>query len=270
MQPFAAFDIDGTLFRLALFTHVFEAMVTHGSVSPETLVKVRKAEALRRTRKTTYDEYMNTVIHALDHWLLQRHPKDLLETLAHESLAHRVEEVYVFTRSLLQSVQELTYATLAVSYTPVESARAFCTHWGFTHFDASIQEVCDEGRYTGKRQLRAKDETLREIIRTHGYDLEGSIGVGDTGSDIPMIAMTQFPVAFNPSAELLRQVIALPHCLVVQERKNVCTIMGFEYGKQVPLNQEWRSPNGTPHLPDAVVPRLTAHIVEVDYTLLIL
>lgn len=270
MKRFIAFDIDGTLFRLALLNHVLERMIEHGSIPPTTLKEIRRVEALWRSRQISYDDYLTPIIRALEEWLGQRHPRALFEALAHEALSTHLEEVHVFTRSLLRAAQGCDYATMAISYSPNESARLFSEYWKFTHVRGSLSEVDAEGRYTGTRVLGEKPRVLQRFVDSHDYTRVDSIGVGDTLSDAEMIADTAHPIAFNPSAELLARARELPHCLMVQERKNVCTVIGFEHGTPIRLDAHWRSPNGTRFLADDLLPPLREELQKAGYQLLTL
>lgn len=269
MRPFIAYDLDGTFFRLALFTHVLEAMVNHGSLPPEMVTRIRESDRLWRSRQISYDGYLQATIDALDIWLKQGHPRDLLQSLAQEALAPRIEEVHAFTRSLLRAAQALEYATIAITHSPNESAGVFARHWGFTHIFGSTSAVDERGHYTGARELENKPHALKRVVEQEGYARAGSIGVGDTESDIAMISDTEHPIAFNPTAELLKRMRDLPHGLVVQERKNVCTIIGFEQGKTVTLNEELQSAAGTTFLPAPVLTHVRQQLAAASYTLLI-
>ena len=47
-----------------------------------------------------------------------------------------------------------------------------------------------------------KAATLRRAVLKEGLTLAGSIGVGDTESDIPFLELVEQPICFNPNAKL--------------------------------------------------------------------
>ena len=91
-------------------------------------------------------------------------------------------------------------------------------------FDISIGEtyVCKDGAYTGEvlHVFDRKDEYLRQIIEEHGLTYKGSIGVGDSRSDISMLELVEEPIAFNPEKRLLATAKERGWKVVI-ERKNV-------------------------------------------------
>ena len=65
-----------------------------------------------------------------------------------------------------------------------------------------------------------KAAILTRALRKEDITLEGSIGVGDTESDIPMLEMVETPIAFNPNQKLLTHAKRRGWKIVV-ERKDV-------------------------------------------------
>ena len=61
---------------------------------------------------------------------------------------------------------------------------------------------------------------LKELATNHGAIWAGSIAVGDSESDIAMLASVESPIAFNPTKQLLAHAQAAGWKVVI-ERKNV-------------------------------------------------
>ncbi len=270
MQRFAVFDIDGTVFRLSMLFHLVHTIITRGEIPPETRAKLLDNERRWRARQMSYEDYIVPLVEALDAWLAEGHEVQRFQSVIEEALPPRHNEVHTFTSTLLRLIQQMNYATIAITWSPHLAADVFCKHWGFTHVRGSFSEVTPAGRFTGARPVPNKPEVLKEFLDEHGYLREGSIGVGDTEGDLSMIRETEHPVAFNPSGRMVKGVRTLPSCLVVQERKNVCTVIGFENGQQVPLDFLWRSRKGTSFLPPEVVLPLISELNASDYELLVL
>ncbi|MBI4091063.1 MAG: hypothetical protein HY422_03490, partial [Candidatus Komeilibacteria bacterium] len=79
------------------------------------------------------------------------------------------------------------------------------------------------GVYTGTVGLGEapdKKEVLRNILKMHGFSLKGSVGVGDSESDIAFLEMVDRPIAFNPNKVLYNHA-RKKHWEIVVERKDV-------------------------------------------------
>ena len=79
-------------------------------------------------------------------------------------------------------------------------------------------------RYTGvvmyENIIFNKDRALLRSVEKENLTLRGSIGVGDTESDLPFLKLVSKPIAFNPSSGLYR-VARREGWGVVVERKDV-------------------------------------------------
>jgi phosphoserine phosphatase len=79
-------------------------------------------------------------------------------------------------------------------------------------------------RFTGKRLYEDlifdKAKILRRAMEKDNLTLAGSVGVGDTESDIPFLALVRRPICFNPNSALYR-VAKRRGWEVVVERKDV-------------------------------------------------
>jgi phosphoserine phosphatase len=94
-------------------------------------------------------------------------------------------------------------------------------HYGFDDSVGSIYERSGE-RFSGKYEIAAhnKEVALRRLIEKHTVELKGSIAVGDSPSDIPMLSLVERPIAFNPDRKLY-ETAREKGWLIVIERKNV-------------------------------------------------
>jgi phosphoserine phosphatase len=68
--------------------------------------------------------------------------------------------------------------------------------------------------------MHHKDIVLQGLIDKHGLTTSGSIAVGDSESDIAMLAAVEQPIAFNPTRGLFAEATSRGWQIVV-ERKNV-------------------------------------------------
>ena len=58
------------------------------------------------------------------------------------------------------------------------------------------------------------------MVAEHGWTWLGSIAIGDTLSDLPMLERVESPLCFNPSQELFNEAVSR-NWPVILERKNV-------------------------------------------------
>jgi phosphoserine phosphatase len=117
-----------------------------------------------------------------------------------------------------------THYLLAISHSPYHVVEPFCREWGFQKVYAMMYEIDDREIFTGAVEhedfMKQKDKVLARAIAKENLTLEGSIGVGDSESDIPMLKMVSRPIAFNPNRKLY-QVAKRNRWEIVVERKDM-------------------------------------------------
>ena len=64
-----------------------------------------------------------------------------------------------------------------------------------------------------------KKKALLHLVEKHGFSLKGSVGVGDTESDIGIFELVEEPICFNPTANLVK-VARQRNWKIVVERKD--------------------------------------------------
>lgn len=233
-KPFAVFDIDGTLFRSSLVIEFVRSAIDIG-LFPESArndYTDTYNSWKHRTHENAYEEYIDSVVKTyLDNVAgkTTEEVRDLSKTVVEN--AHR--KTYVFTRDLIKALNK-THYTIAISGSSIEVLEPFAKHYGFDLYHGSELEVID-GKYTGKDFLlghHKKDETLKSIIEKYDLEFTGSVAVGDTGPDIPMLELAHNPIAFNPSRELYDYARKADWKIVV-ERKNMIYQLDPKDGKYI-------------------------------------
>jgi phosphoserine phosphatase len=68
--------------------------------------------------------------------------------------------------------------------------------------------------------IAGKANVVKRVLEKERATLRGSIGVGDTESDIPFLRLVDRPICFNPNRKLLREARRRGWEVVV-ERKDV-------------------------------------------------
>ena len=220
-QKFAAFDIDGTLFRSGLYREVFYELYKMGALPPnlgeETTLKHR--EWRHRVHGNAFEEFEEIMVGGLDSYLPKLRISDYDEA-ARRVLEKKAENVYVYTRDLLCRLQKVGYMTIAISGSQHELVEPFAKRYGF---DAWVGQQWERGEefFTGHvvKTHTGKDKIIRRLIDQYDLTLDGSYAVGDSNGDSGMLALVDNPIAFNPTYELLEKALENGWKIVV-ERKN--------------------------------------------------
>ena len=134
------------------------------------------------------------------------------------------DHTYRYTRDLLKKLKKEGYFLLAVSHSPKTILDQFCPRLGFDKTYGMIYEIGPEDRLTGevvdKHFILNKAYIVKRAIEKEGLTLAGSIGVGDTESDISFLELVEKPICFNPNANLYRHA-KVNNWNIVVERKDV-------------------------------------------------
>lgn len=231
-KRFAVFDIDGTLIRWQLYHAIADELAKSGHVDAETYAHIRDARAEWKQRKhedsfKAYEEHL-VIAYRL---LLTKLTVPRFELAADAVFKEYKDQVYVFTRDLIKELKKKGYTLLAISGSQSEIVEKIANYYGFDDFVGSYYHR-KAGRFTGEFDLTvySKDKVLSELIKKHGLTLEGSIAVGDSMSDLPMMKLVDRPIAFNPEKTLLAAA-KKAGWEVVAERKNVIYKLECKNGK---------------------------------------
>lgn len=220
-KPYAAFDIDGTLFRSSLIVEFVNEAVVEG-VFPESAQEgyQDKFNAWKqRAHHKAYEEYIDSVVDVFLSNIAGKE-KGEIARIGEKLVESKHQETYVYTRELVQKLKE-THFVIAISGSNVEFLEPFVKNYGFDMWYGSELEL-ENGRYTGRDAQKGhhnKDATLSNIVENHNLLYEGSIAVGDSSPDIPMLELAETAIAFNPSYSLYEHARTAGWKIVI-ERKN--------------------------------------------------
>ncbi|MDO8515954.1 MAG: HAD-IB family phosphatase [bacterium] len=219
----AIFDIDGTIFRSSLLVELVDAFVQEGVFKPDVAKAYDKAHKQWLDRKGDYQAYLFGVINAYEKNLKGVAYKDF-ERVAHKVAAFQKNRVYRFTSDLVKELKKKDYYVLAISNSPLGIVSEFCKNWGFDKVYGRVYEINERRKFTGKtlflELIKDKAKVLERAVAIEGLTLKGSVGVGDTESDIPLLKVVDRPICFNPNEKLYRYATRAGWEIVV-ERKDV-------------------------------------------------
>jgi HAD superfamily hydrolase (TIGR01490 family) len=219
----AVFDIDGTIFRSSLLIEVTNALIAN-KIFPKGVEEIyKKAKTNWLNRRADYDQYIWDVIRAFDKNIKGVHYKKF-KRVAKEVVDAQEDKVYRYTRDLVKELKRRKYFLLAISHSPKDIVDEFAKRLGFDKVYGRLIAMNTDGTFTGKTLLSDlifnKAKVVERAVLKEDLTLRGSVGVGDTESDIPLLKMVARPICFNPNKKLYSYAKRRGWKIVV-ERKNV-------------------------------------------------
>ncbi|NCN52351.1 HAD-IB family hydrolase [Candidatus Parcubacteria bacterium] len=223
MQKVAFFDIDGTVFRSSLLIELIEALVD-AEIFPETArTAYQKEFHAWRNREGSYEAYAHAVVASFLQHIKGVFYGDFAD-IGRKVVAAQGKRVYRYTRDLIASLQRDGYYVVAISQSPKTVLDEFCMAHGFDKVYGRIYELGPQDRFTGvvsdEHLIENKANIIKRVGEQDGITLQGSIGVGDTDGDIPLLESVENPICFNPNKKLHDYATQMGWKIVV-ERKDV-------------------------------------------------
>ena len=222
MKKFAVFDIDGTLIRWQLYHAVVNKLADSGALGAHAGERLQTARMAwkRREHDDAYKTYESELIQVYESAFPTLQVSQFDE-MVQEVIKEYRDQTYTYTRDLIKKLKQQGYVLLAISGSHHELVHEIAKYYGFDDF-VGTRYGRQKGRFSGMEFLASRDKkaVLKELIAKHSLTLKGSIAVGDSGSDAPMLGMVEQPIAFNPDQVLLDAAKKNAWQIVV-ERKNV-------------------------------------------------
>lgn len=220
-KKLAIFDLDGTFFRWQLFHELVFELKDRGLFTDEITLDLDKAFLQWQSRDLGWNDYEHHVVQAIRQHVSHIPPADFVEA-AHAIVERSGHKIYNFTKQLAARLKSEDYHLLALTGSYQEIAEPFTKRYGFDNCIGAVLEQ-KNGAFTGnvlRETYSNKAVLVQEYVSKHGFSLDESVIVGDSGGDISMLELAARPIAFNPSEELLDE--ALKHGWeIVIERKNI-------------------------------------------------
>ena len=135
--------------------------------------------------------------------------RERVREIVRETLLETVEPlIYNEALELMEAHHRAGDRVYLVSASPEEIVVPLAELLGADGAIASVGEVDDEGRYTGKMAFYAsgegKAEAIRALAARSGLDLAESWAYSDSATDLPMLGAVGHPVAVNADRALAR------------------------------------------------------------------
>jgi HAD superfamily hydrolase (TIGR01490 family) len=219
----AIFDIDGTIFRSSLLIELVEVLIEKGLFPESARTEYNQEKTLWLDRKGHYDFYIMAVVHSFMKNIKGLRHDDFMEAASIVIKRYRFR-TYRFTEELILQLKKDGYYLLAISHSPKSILDLFCKELGFDKVYGKIYNVNEEGVFTGEIKehefISNKESVLRHALEKESLTLEGSVGVGDSESDIKFLNIVERPICFNPDMKLWNHAKEKGWEVIV-ERKNV-------------------------------------------------
>ncbi len=224
MQKVAFFDIDGTVFRSSLLIELVNALITEKVFPADVAEDFREVHTKWQNREGTYETYIKAVVETYIRHIKGVHYGELAD-IGHVVMAKQHRRVYRYTRDLIATLKKENYYLVAISQSPKTILDDFCFEYGFDKVYGRLYEIGPQDRFTGvvtnEHLINNKANILKRVFGNNAdLDQTGSLAVGDTESDIPLLEMVTFPICFNPNETLYNQARRMKWEVVV-ERKDV-------------------------------------------------
>lgn len=199
-------DIDGTLKRGCLEHRLAKILLRRGLIREDRYAEALRLEQERKFRLIPHQKMNDAFVKANNSDGFEGVRVEDMQDAAEELVREYGQRVYPFTRELIRACKEAGYLTVAISGSSEDAVKPFCEQFGF---DIAIGTIYPKrnGRYIagpGKWLAEYKDRVMWGVLEPHGITTgHGIIAIGDTRGDFPMLRRVQYPLAFEPSGDLI-------------------------------------------------------------------
>ena len=222
-KKLAIFDIDGTIFRSSLLIELVRGLVREKIFKPDIEDTYRKAWGAWLDREGNYDTYIAGVVAAFQKNLKGVAYRDL-RRVAYKVVTEHKSRTYRYTRNLVKELKAKRYYLVAISHSPKLAVEGFCKTLGFNKVYGIMYEMDKKEKFTGgvmfPELIFSKDKIVKRVLAGGGLTLRGSVGVGDSESDIAFLKLVDRAICFNPNKKLY-QAARRRGWKVIVERKDV-------------------------------------------------
>ncbi len=206
MKQVAFFDIDGTVFRSSLLVELVNSLIKAEIFPKEAQDEIEDSYEAWRNREGVYEDYIQAVISVYLKHIKGVYYGDLAD-IGRQVVAVQSRRVYRYTRDLIKKLKAEDYYLVAISQSPKTVLDEFCFQYGFDKVYGRLYEIGPQDRFTGvvadEHLITNKANILNRVFE-HNPNLarDGSVAVGDTDGDIPLLESVTHPICFNPNQKL--------------------------------------------------------------------
>jgi HAD superfamily hydrolase (TIGR01490 family) len=207
MNVGAFFDIDGTLHRNSLLIEHFKKLVRYEVIDPRSWhYSVKYTYDQWRKRERDYEDYMLELVEIYIN-ALKGHRKEDLEFISSQVIKLNGEIVYKYTRNRILWHKEQGHKVFFISGSPVFLVSKMAAMYAADDYRGAKYLTDEQGLFNGEVipmwDSVSKNKAMDQIVEDFNIDLQTSYAYGDTRGDSSMLKKVAFPVAINPTRELV-------------------------------------------------------------------
>lgn len=223
-KQYAVFDIDGTIARTSLLQQFVRVLVHRGmlDIGIGQQIETLLHDSRQRIADDEFSAYMNQAVEllfkSLPHKIRVDEYMELIDVVVKSSLS----STYVYTRQLIQTLKRNNFFLITISGSEMRMVATLSKALGFDAWVGKVNYLEQDHVLSGHIQTlsHSKSEILTSIISKFDLDTRGSLAVGDTSSDIPILSMVENPIVFNPNQALFTHA-QKNGWMIVLERKDM-------------------------------------------------
>lgn len=206
----AFFDIDGTISREGLIREMFKKMIKYELIDDSKWYsEVKPAFTKWDKRIGDYDLYLQKMVDIYTETVKNTNSFHIAY-IARKVIDQKGERVYTYSRERIKWHKEQGHIVIAISGSPIELVREMSTKYEMDDYRGTIYEVSSNGIYNGNIipmwDSVSKSKAIYEMAEKHNIDLSKSYAYGDTSGDFSMLKLVGFPIAINPTKELIEYI----------------------------------------------------------------
>ncbi|HEY4482660.1 MAG TPA: HAD family phosphatase [Candidatus Paceibacterota bacterium] len=219
----AIFDIDGTIFRSSVLIALTDELIARKIFPAQATKEFERDHTRWLDRQGDYERYIKSVVETYMRYIKGVEYSKLADVAESMALKHR-DRTYRFTRELIVELKRKGYYLLAISQSPKTVLDFICRRYGFDKVYGRIYELGPQNKFTGNildlHLIANKANVVKRAVEKENLTLKGSVAVGDTEDDVPMLELVERAIAFNPNQKLYKHAKRMGWEIVV-ERKDV-------------------------------------------------
>jgi HAD superfamily phosphoserine phosphatase-like hydrolase len=201
-KPFAAFDVDGTIFKSSLAEKIVEHGIADGLFDAEPFNDVYESRRRWQQNNTegVYQAYLKQLVGSL---VVQMAGVDVehFDKVTADMIEEHSVRKFRLPKKMIRALAD-SHTPIVLSGSPDVLVRPFVADMNITAVYGSSYEIKD-GKFTGlAKSVGNKALLLRELVEQDVVTREGSIAMGDTYNDVPMLEYATYAVMFNGSRTL--------------------------------------------------------------------
>ncbi|MBN2899182.1 MAG: HAD-IB family hydrolase [Clostridia bacterium] len=224
----AFFDIDGTLYRDSLMIEHFKKLVKYEVFDPNLWHShVKLTYEMWKKRRGDYDDYMLELAELYINSLKGINMSEI-EFIADQVINLKGDSVYAYTRDQISWHHSQGHKVFFISGSPEFLVRKMAAKYEATDYRGTKYITDETGHFTGTIiqmwDSESKDKAIKDLVDKYNIDLSVSYAYGDTNGDLSMLSQVGYPIAINPTQELLENIrkdaFLKVHTDIIVERKD--------------------------------------------------